>query len=197
MSHCAASPPREYSYHPWDFRSPIGSRGGFALAPGSPHFRGLGRLRCPRSQGERAFATDTKLVSTYFLEQDKKDFTAQKAPSYYVSIGARVGEQKGGPFSEGYPSNGRPLEKGLHIQFRVESCNVPKSYEVRWEVTNIGREAELNNVEYHDSGFQQRGDKDFETRDESTKYKGSHYMDCVIHQNGKRICKARHVVNIQ
>ena len=143
------------------------------------------------------FDTDTELVSVYFLEQDKKDFTAPKTPSYHVRVGAHVGGQGDGPFTERYPSNGRPLEKYLHIQFRVESCNVPEPYAVRWEVTNLGRKAESNNDEYHDSGLHQRDDPHFETRVESTKYRGSHYMDCVIYKNGICVCRDRHVVNIQ
>jgi competence protein ComEC len=142
------------------------------------------------------FEADTDLVVDYFLEE-KKDLVATKASFYYVNIGAHVGRDPDGPFTERYPSRGRPLEKHLHIRFYKESCNVPEPYEVRWEVTNFGVEAERDNDIYHDSGIQEHGNRDFESRLESTKYKGSHYMDCVILKNGTVICRKRHVVNIQ
>ncbi len=141
------------------------------------------------------FEADADLADYYLLEEDKGRVASTETS--YVRIGARVGKTGSGPFTERYPSKGRPLEKDLHIQFYVESCNVSEPYGVRWEVTNFGREAERNNDVYHDSGIHHRGDPNFETRMERTKYKGSHYMDCVILKNGHAVCRARHVVNIQ
>ena len=89
------------------------------------------------------------------------------------------------------------MEKGLHIRFHVESCTVPEPYGVRWEVTNHGIEAESNSDVSHNSGVHHRGDANFETRLEGTKYRGTHYMDCVILKYGTAVCRARHVVNIQ
>ncbi len=134
-------------------------------------------------------------MNRYFLEE-KKDLAATTIVPYDVRIGARVGSHTSGPFRERYPSRGRPLEKGLHIRFHIESCTVPEPYGVRWEVRNGGLEAELANDLYHDSDIHYLGDANFETRVEGTKYRGTHYMDCVILKYGIVVRRARHVVNI-
>jgi competence protein ComEC len=143
-----------------------------------------------------AFEADKDLVNAYLLEEEQH-LVATKTSPYYVRLGAHVGNQASGAFTERYPSKGRRLEKDLHLRFHVESCNVPEPYGVRWEVRNRGLEAELANDLYHDSDVHYPGGPDFETHAESTRYRGSHYLDCVILKNSSVVCRTRYVVNIQ
>jgi competence protein ComEC len=142
-----------------------------------------------------SLTSSPEMAEQYLLTEDKEEeLTSFKS---FVKIEAKIGTSKHGNFLENYPNNSRRLPKGMWIRFRRINCNVSEPFSVRWEVRNHGHEASADNGLYHDSGIQSSGDSDFVTRYETTKYKGRHFMDCVILKNGKELCKTRHIVNIR
>lgn len=80
----------------------------------------------------------------------------------------------------------RPVSKNVWLRFSVNT-NVPKPYEVHWQVVNTGREAvEARQLrgEFYESD---KGIND--VRWESTSYAGTHWVEAFITKNG--ICVAR------
>ena len=82
----------------------------------------------------------------------------------------------------GFKSDGQPLMKGASLNF-VACTDVPAPYDVYWQVVNTGKEAEL-------AGQLRGGFNDGSVtrgainRHETTKYSGSHTIECFIVKNG-------------
>jgi len=91
-------------------------------------------------------------------------------------------------------SEGRILEKGGDLRF-VAHTTVPAPYRVYWQIVNTGTDAERVNglrgsFEYFEKGGL--------TRKESTKYGGSHSIECFIVKNGRLAARSgTFVVNIR
>lgn len=92
-----------------------------------------------------------------------------------------------------FRSNPPPLPKGIDLDFEVET-NVPKPFNVYWQVVNTGDEAykagQLRG-DFYDSSSSGR------SRTESTKYKGAHWVEGFVVKEG--VCVARtgeFIVNI-
>lgn len=93
-------------------------------------------------------------------------------------------------------SDSMPLPKNFSLQFKAET-NVKMPYEVYWQVVNTGAEASIANGLR--GGFY-KGSKNTNgyTKNESTLYRGMHWVECFIVKDG--ICRARSgkfVVNIE
>lgn len=86
----------------------------------------------------------------------------------------------------------RRLGKEETLRFSVASTTVQGHYDVYWKVRNFGREALLAN--------QLRGqivpDEGRHERIEHTRYRGEHYVECYIVQNGRCVARAREWVPI-
>lgn len=84
-----------------------------------------------------------------------------------------------------FASNSPPLPKGADLDFEVDT-NVPKPFTVYWQVVNTGDEAaragQLRGT-FYDSSASGR------TRSESTKYKGTHWVEGFVVKDG--VCIAR------
>ena len=74
------------------------------------------------------------------------------------------------------------------MQFSIDAM-MPKPYDITWQVINHGKEARDVDQLRHET----LGDS---THWEETKYRGHHFMDCLITKDGQVVAKARHVVNI-
>lgn len=72
------------------------------------------------------------------------------------------------------------------LKFSISSNNVPKPYDVYWKVKNRGLEAKRRN---HVRG--QIIKTNSETHTETTKFKGEHFVECFIVQNGICVAKAK------
>lgn len=120
----------------------------------------------------------------------KPDFGISTIATHYtLRIKGRSSKLNGwrhGPLS----SRGNRVEKGRDIVFDVQSCDVPKPYDVYWKVRNTGAEAE--------NAHQLRGeitrDKGFERRKESTAYRGSHYVECFVVKDGVCVASDKQLV---
>ena len=93
-------------------------------------------------------------------------------------------------------SDSKPLRKHWSLQFEAQT-NVPKPYNVYWQVVNTGDEARRAKGLRggFDEGVIENGRQ---VKNETTLYKGTHWIECFIVKNG--ICGARSgefVVNIQ
>lgn len=98
--------------------------------------------------------------------------------------------------SSRYRSGDKPIPKNSNLRFRAKT-NVPKPYEVFWQVTNTGPEAtmdqslrgEIDTVRTEAGGL---------IRKESTSYAGSHSIECFIVKDGFLAARSGDfVVNIE
>ncbi len=106
-----------------------------------------------------------------------------------LKIQAHLSARGSSSFVERYPSGGRSLPKGMQLRFSILRTNVPQPYEVRWIVTNHGREArDTGDITHIATGA---------TQVEGTKYRGLHHMTCELRRGGILLAQARHVVNIR
>jgi hypothetical protein len=120
-----------------------------------------------------------------WLDQDYGISTAVDA-HYTVQMVGRVRPRTG--FRQyDLPSQGNRVRKGQKIRFTVTRCTVPAPYTIYWKIRNFGDEAA--------NAGQLRGDMHRDDgsgwRDESTKYRGSHYVECYVVKNGICVAKTR------
>lgn len=93
-------------------------------------------------------------------------------------------------------SDGQALMKGASLTF-VANTDVPAPYDVYWQVVNTGEEAELAGGLRggFNTGSVTRGAI---TRQETTRYSGSHTIECFIVKNGYLAARSgAFIVNIQ
>ena len=73
------------------------------------------------------------------------------------------------------------------------NCNVPGPYEVYWKVRNTGEEA----IRADCIRGQIKPDDGTQWRDEPTKYRGKHYVECYVVKNGACVAVAHQNVIIK
>ncbi|MFJ6727499.1 cyclic GMP-AMP synthase DncV-like nucleotidyltransferase [Streptomyces sp. NPDC091281] len=89
--------------------------------------------------------------------------------------------------------HGNAVGRERAIEFRVSECTVPGSYEIYWKVRNTGAEAVSANC----IRGQIERDNGSRFRSEPTKYRGKHYVECYVVQNGICVAKDHQVVVIK
>ncbi len=110
--------------------------------------------------------------------------------SYHVQMACELRKGERGPIIGLYRSQAVP--KNLGLRFYLTSTNVPLPYTLRFEATNQGDEARLNDC----LGWSR------ETTDASpewwtsTAYKGTHRMTCSVIKNGMTLASTSMVVKI-
>jgi len=93
-----------------------------------------------------------------------------------------------------YSSNSYSIDKNIGLNFYPET-SIKKPYIARWQITNTGYEARINQClrgDFEKSNIENGG------RHEDTSYTGSHIVQCFILKNGQ--CKAKSkefIVNIK
>lgn len=123
---------------------------------------------------------------------------------YAVRVIGKYSSNKANGMWTEFQSDGSPLEKQLSLRFFAET-DVPKPYEVYWQVVNTGEEATQRRQlrgEFNKSMSSGAGGLNSTSvramRDEHTEYSGMHWVECFIVKNG--LCVARsqpYVVNIK
>src|SRR3989344_1787980 len=98
-----------------------------------------------------------------------------------------------GKYKENYYSNSRKLPKGWKLRFYVDTSSIPDPKKVFWQVVNTGQEAERAG----DLRGEVLDDQGSNRRDEHTKYKGTHYVNCFVVKNNSCIAKSRFFVSIK
>ncbi len=118
-----------------------------------------------------------------------RDFGFPIEPHYRLRIVGRV-EPKDGFRAYELPMKGNRVEKWRSLRFRVVECTVPPPYKIYWKVRNTGAEAaeigQLRGEIREDTGSHQHG--------ESTKYRGSHYVECYVVKDGRVVARDRQPV---
>jgi hypothetical protein len=128
--------------------------------------------------------------------EEEKRIAVSTAPArpglrFNAKVSAQLSREKEGQLVEPYPSNGRRLGKDWWIRFQLDSTDVPKPYDVRWQVINHGAEAREKGDLRHTTA---QGDT---IQWERTAYRGRHFMECEIIKNGNVVAKSRYKVNIK
>lgn len=83
-----------------------------------------------------------------------------------------------------------PLLRGKNLKFYIVDCNVPKPFQVKWKVRNVGEEAirrdQIRGQILNDSGNHQIN--------ESSDFHGAHFVECYIIKDN--ICVARSRIDV-
>ena len=82
------------------------------------------------------------------------------------------------------------LKPSKKLEFYIKKHNIPTPYKVYWKVKNFGEEAKNKN----DLRGEITKDKGQEKKNENTKYRGQHYVECYIIKDN--ICVARDKIDI-
>ena len=86
--------------------------------------------------------------------------------------------------------NKLPLLRNNTLNFYIDDCNVPKPFQVKWKVRNVGKEAirrnQIRGQILNDDGNHQRT--------ESSNFCGSHFVECYIIKDN--ICVAQSRINV-
>ena len=113
-------------------------------------------------------------------------------PRYRVTLGARVLPLHGFRTYD-LRKHGNVVGKYRTIRFSVAQCNVPAPYNVYWKVRNTGEEA----IQADCIRGQIKPDDGTRWRDEPTRYRGKHYVECYIVKNGVCVAVAHQSVVIK
>lgn len=90
-------------------------------------------------------------------------------------------------------TRGNKVSRGRSINFSIKSSNLPSSYELWWKVRNVGAEAIAKNM----IRGQIERDSGSRSRTEPASFRGSHYVEIYVVQNGVVVAKDHHPVVIQ
>lgn len=113
-------------------------------------------------------------------------------PRYQVTLGARV-LPKAGFRTYDLPKHGNVVGKSRKIRFSLVRCSVPTSYDVYWKVRNTGEEA----IRADCIRGQIVKDDGSRRREETTQYRGKHYVECYVVKNGACVAYAHQSVVIK
>lgn len=83
-----------------------------------------------------------------------------------------------------------PLFRDRRLEFYIVRCNVPKPFQVKWKVRNVGEEA----IRKNQIRGQILNDNGNYTRIESSDFHGLHFVECYIIKNN--VCVARSRIDV-
>ncbi|MET9355578.1 cyclic GMP-AMP synthase DncV-like nucleotidyltransferase [Streptomyces sp. NPDC006617] len=126
-----------------------------------------------------------------FLERDY-GIPEQLNARFKVRITAQV-VAKAGFRNFNLRRHGNIVGPGRTIEFRISECTVPGSYQIYWKVKNTGPEA----IDANCTRGQIERDNGSRFRSEPTKYRGKHFVDCYVVQNGVCVARDHQVVVIK
>jgi len=126
-----------------------------------------------------------------FLERDL-GIPVKLNRAYEVAISAQV-LAKPGFRAYDLRGHGGAVMKNRTLRFRVGRCTVPAPYRVYWKIRNTGEEA----IRAKDIRGRIEADQGNYMRDENTKYRGKHYVECYVVKNGVCAAMAHQVVVIK
>lgn len=112
-------------------------------------------------------------------------------PLYSATIEASVV----GPQSNNFLRKQRVVEKSRQLQFRLHT-DAPEPYKVLWKVRNFGPEAAKVRGGLRGE-IRVGGNKSRNVHNESTLYRGSHYVEAYVVRNGVVVASDHHNVTIE
>lgn len=107
---------------------------------------------------------------------------------YTIKINAKVEQNGFRPFN--LIGALWPLKKQRSLEFFIQSHSIPEPFDLKWKVKNYGDEA----IRAGDRRGKIIGDNGSRTRSETTKYHGSHYVECYAIKNG--VCVATDKIDV-
>ncbi len=118
-------------------------------------------------------------------EQFLGDLGVKENIQHSIRINAKVIQNGWQPFT--LRGSSKPLRKQRKLEFRVDNCDAPQPYSLKWKVKNTGQEA----IESNDLRGEITDDLGWYTKKENTKYAGAHYVECYVIKNGICVAKDR------
>ena len=106
---------------------------------------------------------------------------------YNLSIDCLVKQQG---FRDALLSSLRILRSTKKLKFYITANEVPKPYQVKWKVKNLGPIAKKRNMFRGQIG----NDQGSEIRNENSNFNGEHYVECYIIKNG--VCVATDRIDV-
>jgi hypothetical protein len=119
------------------------------------------------------------------------DIPTQLVARYSVRLSGRVLPKPGFRVYD-LATRGSKVSPGRTIRFTVEKCTVPPPYTIYWKVKNGGDEAKTRNCV---RGQIMEGNKVWRI-EESTSFRGAHYVECYVIKDRVCVAKDRQPVNI-
>jgi hypothetical protein len=123
----------------------------------------------------------------------ERDFGIKTIPtSHTLRLSARTQRKKGFRHGE-LSAQGSRVPKGQKILFKVDRCDVPKPYDVYWKVRNTGAEA----AKVGQLRGEIRKDAGSLTHEESTRYRGSHWVECYVVKDSYCVASKKQLVFVK
>jgi hypothetical protein len=145
-------------------------------------------FKAPATVTKMAEAAQSVPETERFID---RDFGFALAQAHRLRIVGRV-EATGVYRAYDLPTRGNRVDKMRSLRFRVVECTVPAPYKIFWKIKNTGVEATL--------AGQPRGeiveDDGSGQRVESTKFRGSHYVECYVVKDSRVVARDRQPVNV-
>lgn len=126
-----------------------------------------------------------------FLERDL-GIAVRLDHRYRVRLSARV-QPKDGFRTYELRKHGNAVGRHRSIRFRIADCTVPGPYKGYWKVRNHGEEA----IQADCIRGQIVPDNGTFVKDEPTRYRGKHYVECYIVKNGVCVAMDHQIVVIK
>ena len=135
-----------------------------------------------------------------FIDRTPFNLPVRLNPQYKVKVSGRCAglssgliKRRNGFRQYDLSSRGYRVEKNRSLAFRVVSTNVPAPFKVYWKVRNGGDEAAQVG--------QLRGEITIDggrlSREETTSYKGTHYVECYVVKDGGVVARDRQNVIVE
>jgi hypothetical protein len=148
----------------------------------------------PDVEVSRAVSPPSSIVKTAPNEEfidSKLNVTIEKTE--VLKIVGRV-EPRPGFLTYDLPTRGNRVKKGAKLRFRIVKCTVAPPYDIFWKVRNRGSEAEDATCLRGEiiQGSHSNGSEHQET----TLYRGNHYVECYIVKDDKCLAVDRQQVRV-
>lgn len=146
----------------------------------------------PESKAAKSDGESNRGVLSYNNTEQQIEnlgFPLRVNPIYKVRLRGRVSKKRGHRHYD-LATQGNKVGRGRWITFTVTNVNIPQPYTIYWKTLNRGKHAiELNCVR----GQISEGGT---TLQESTSFRGNHFVECYIVKDGICVAKDRHSVII-
>lgn len=126
-----------------------------------------------------------------FMERDK-GIPVRVNPHYRLVLDAKV-KPRTGFRTYNLRKHGNVVGKYRDIRFTIAHCDVPRPYRIYWKVRNTGDEA----IGADCIRGQIVPDQGFARKDEPTRYRGKHYVECYVVKDGVCVAMAHQTVVIK
>ncbi|MCG8514692.1 MAG: nucleotidyltransferase [Halanaerobiales bacterium] len=130
-----------------------------------------------------------KIMKTVNQESPYISHKKQAQWKMYESINVLIkAYKKVGTFTYKQFKSGSFLNKDMKLKFEAEAINV-RQYDIYWQITNTGKEAQMAN-DLRGDFYESEIEEGKRVRKESTRYLGSHLVECYLVKNNVCVGKS-------